>query len=156
MQGGSSQCSVPLEIHPLSVHRGDTDPADRFERVVVVQRLEGFAQEQELGGTLDRPGAKALRDKAQGHGEDRPQLDIAKGGVLGRPELVVAVPAEPQRDREADRQGVVALWRQSVTGVDAELQVHAAGAPGIRLARDFPSHEQARVQGERPKPLAVV
>src|SRR5262252_2531512 len=49
--------ATSASISPLR-HRSDTDPADRFEHVVVVQRLERVAKEQELGYALYRPGAK--------------------------------------------------------------------------------------------------
>ena len=34
-----------VRVRQPSVHRGDTDPTNRFEHVVVVQRLERFAKE---------------------------------------------------------------------------------------------------------------
>src|SRR5262245_21463399 len=46
---------------PLSVRHGDTDPADRFEHVVIVKHLERFAKEQQLDCGFGRPGTKALR-----------------------------------------------------------------------------------------------
>ena len=46
---GAGEYSTPhperVRVRQLSVHRGDTDPTNRFEYVVVVQRLERFAKE---------------------------------------------------------------------------------------------------------------
>ena len=37
-----------------------------------------------------------------------------------------------------------------------ELHIDAAGAPSIGLAREFPGHQETRVQGERSQPLTIV
>ena len=42
--GHHDACQANVQGNP-SVHRGDTNPTNRFEHVVVVQRLERFAKE---------------------------------------------------------------------------------------------------------------